>query len=221
MGMFVVNIMFSVGNVIPLNLYTTGNTPATCGRSVVSSTAGMVSLGLFFGGKYGMVLYELFIVSTSLMSLKTGRTETSRWVEMASHTLCVVVGLGLFLGWTIYWAPLSAKYWADEKATQTSADGNAPGTMLQQATEINDALNRTVTVLLRAWLALLSVVIVLWGWSRVVLHQLELEWDEALVSTRAQMDRDRKPPSATSETLACSSVWCVPGTFAMCLTLTM
>ena len=173
--MFAVNIMFSLGNVIPLNLFDYGNTPATCGQHVVSPATGMVGLGLFLGGKFSMVLYELFIVSVSLMSLRTGKTEISRRTESAAHALCIAFGLGLFVGWAIHWTPRVTPPWNDLAADLAG-------------------MNTAEMDLLRAWLALLVAVVVLWGWSRVVLRQLELEWDEALVSANAQWDRDRKPP---------------------------
>lgn len=164
MGMFALNIMFSVGNTIPMNSFTTGDTPTTCGHFASSPATVMVGLGLFFGAKYGMVLYELFIVSASLMSLRTGKTEMTRRTEITAHTVCVLVGLGLFVGWSVHWTP------------------RFPAEL--------DAMNTAITALLRAWLFLLAAVVVLWGWSRLVLRQLELEWDEALVETTAQMDRD-------------------------------
>ena len=184
MGMFAVNIMYSVGLVIPVNLVHTSN-DARCGTTVIPfgiTTA--VSFGLFVGGKYAMVLYEMFIVGASLLSLKTGRTELPRRVEIMAHTTCVAVGVGMFVGWTVCWAALVTDMVSDLKGG-TPAD-------IKAAVHDNAEFNASLNAMLRAWVAVLAVVIVLWGWSRLVLRQLEREWDEALIDANQQWDRDRE-----------------------------
>ena len=141
-----------------------------------------------------MVLYELFIVSTSLMALRTGRTAMSHRIEMGSHTVSVVVGLGVFVGWTACYAPAYTNFFADIRQTVSTNDTETKALDLEQEDEITDAMNSSEMVLIRVWVAVLGVVIVLWAWSRLVLHQLELEWQEALVSANAEWDRDRKNP---------------------------
>ena len=190
MGMFAINILFNLGNVIPMNIVDTGNTLATCGKDVISPTTIIAGAGLFLGGKYGMVLYELFIVAASLMALKTGRTEASRWVEAASHALCVVVGIGVFVGWTVHWAPQFREAVADVKSASQSD--------VEQGFAIINSLLSATLVLFRVWVGLLGVVLVLWGWSRLVLRQLEREWNDALIDANAQWDRDRKPPAPST-----------------------
>ena len=168
MGMFAINVMFNLGNVIPINVYDTGNTLATCGKCVISPTTVMVGWGLFLGGKYGMVLYELFIVAASLMALKTGRTEASRRIEAASHALCVVVGIGVFVGWTVHWAPLFTELVADftaAEAAYVADEKSAAESDYEQGVDISKSLLSASMVLLRVWVSLLGVVVVLWGWE--------------------------------------------------------
>ena len=141
-----------------------------------------------------MVLYELFIVSTSLMALKTGGTALSHRIEMGSHTVCVVVGLGVFVGWTAHYAPLYPDFFAELRQAASTNDTETKALDLEQEDEINYGINNVEMVLFRVWVAVLGVVVVLWGWSRVILHQLELEWQEGLVTANAEWDRDRKDP---------------------------
>ena len=183
MGMFAVNLVFSIGNVIPISLYNTSN-DALCGTHVASPTTTAAGTGLFVGGKYAMVMYELFIVGASLLSLKTGRTELPRRVEITAHATCVAVGVGMFVGWTAHWAPLMAETAGDFRE-HTSAGTEA-------GDRIDDELFTASMTLFRVWVAILAVAIGLWCWSRAVLHRLEREWDEALVDATQQWDRDRE-----------------------------
>ena len=183
MGMFAVNVVYSIGLVVPIDLKHTSN-DALCGTLVVSPTTFAAGTGLFIGGKYAMVLYELFIVGASLLSLKTGRTELPRWVEIIAHATCVAVGVGLFVGWTAHWTPLVAER-ANDSREHTPADHEA-------VIRISDDFFAVVMAFFRGWVAILVVVSGLWCWSRVVLRRLEGEWDEALVDANQQWDRDRK-----------------------------
>ena len=183
MGMFAVNVMYSVGLVIPVNLY--GTRGASCGTFVIPlGTPMAASYGLFVGGKYAMVLYEMFIVGASLLSLKTGRTELPRRVEIMAHATCVAVGVGMFVGWTVYWNALFADMVSD-------AEGDTPAGV-KALVHDNDEFTDSLMTILRVWVAVLAVVIGLWGWSRLVLRQLEREWDEALIDANQQWDRDRE-----------------------------
>ena len=181
MGMFAVNLVYSIGNVIPIALKHTSN-DALCGTNVVAPTTTAAGLGVFFGGKYAMVMYELFIVGASLLSLKTGRTELPRRVEITAHATCVAVGVGMFVGWTAHWAPL---------LNEQASDGRR-NTDYVAITRIWDDLDAASTTLLRVWVAILALAIGLWCWSRAVLRRLEREWDEALVDANQQWDRDRE-----------------------------
>jgi len=177
MGMFAVNVMYSVGLVIPISLVYTSN-DARCGTRVITSgTSFAGGFGLFLGGKCAMVLYEGFIVGASLLSLKTGRTELPRWVEIMAHATCVAVGVGMFVGWTAHWGPLMTVDDAKEEAAYFQAAKDA---------------NVSLMAIMRIWVAVLAVVVGLWGWSRLVLRQLEREWDDALVDVNHQWDRDRE-----------------------------
>ena len=65
LGMFAANIMFSLGNVIPVALVTTGDTPATCGKLVYSPSGVMVGIGLFLFFSF----FTLFVFLTMLMAV--------------------------------------------------------------------------------------------------------------------------------------------------------
>ena len=60
-GMFAANTLFSVGMVVPIDLFDTSN-DASCGAFAISGTTAIAALGFFLGGKFAMVLYELFMV---------------------------------------------------------------------------------------------------------------------------------------------------------------
>ena len=190
MGMFAVNVMYSVGLVIPTGLVYTSS-DARCGTKVITSgTTIAAALGLFMGGKYAMVLYEVFIVGASLISLKTGRTELPRRVEITAHATCIAVGLGMFVGLTAHWAPLAVVAYEEGTSASNSTESTAAAgkAKFQDEGEIDDSLMAMV----RTWVAVLAVVIGLWGWSRLVLRQLEREWDEALIDANQLWDRDRE-----------------------------
>ena len=153
-GMFAVNVMYSIGNVIPTPLHYTSNDDL-CGTLVVSPTTAAVGKGLFLGSKYAMVLYELFIVGTSLLSLKTGRTELPRRVEISAHATCVAVGVGLFVGWTAHWAPLLAD------ANVDFGEHTSAGT--EAGMRVNNEQDAASMVVFQVWIAILVVVVGLWG----------------------------------------------------------
>ena len=184
MGMFAVNVVYSVGLVIPISLVHTSN-DARCGMPVITSgTTFAAGLGLFLGGKYAMVLYEVFIVGASLLSLKTGKSELPRRVEIMAHATCVAVGVGIFVGWTAHWGPLFAEQPSDLK------ERTAAGFKADQ--QIGTEYQAMLMTMLRSWIAVLAGVVGLWGWSRLVLRQLNREWDVALVDANEQWDRDRE-----------------------------
>ena len=195
MGMFAVNVVYSVGLVIPISLVHTSN-DARCGMPVITSgTTFAAGLGLFLGGKYAMVLYEVFIVGASLLSLKTGKSELPRRVEIMAHATCVAVGIGVFVGLTVHWAPLAAEGTIDNDAGTTAAasDNDAGTTAAHKAYDrVIGKIDAGQMAAVRIWVAVLAVVIGLWSWSRLVLRQLEREWDAALVDANQQWDRDRK-----------------------------
>ena len=183
MGMFAVNLVYSIGIVMPVPLHHTSD-GALCGTRVVSPTTFAAGTGLFLGGKYAMMLYELFIVGASLLSLKTGRTELPRRVEITAHATCVAVGVGVFVGWTAHWGPLMAESARDYREHTPAG--------FEAASRIEDEFFAASMTLFRVWVAILVVVIGLWCWSRAVLRRLEREWDEALVEANRQWDRDRE-----------------------------
>ena len=151
---------------------------------ITSGTTFAASLGLFLGGKYAMVLYEVFIVGASLLSLKTGKSELPRRVEIMAHATCVAVGIGVFVGLTVHWAPLAAEGTIDKDARTTAAH--------KAYDRVIGKIDAGQMAAVRIWVAVLAVVIGLWSWSRLVLRQLEREWDAALVDANQQWDRDRK-----------------------------
>ena len=78
-------------------------------------------------------------------------------------------------------------------AASDVGEGTAAGS--EAFDRIGNAINDNVKAILRIWIAVLAVVIGLWGWSRWVLRQLEREWDDALIDANQQWDRDREETS--------------------------
>ena len=186
-GMFLGNLVFSIGNTIPYNLVGAEDN-SQCGVPALSVTAQCAGQGLWMGGKFTMALFEVFIVAASIASLRTGSIAMPWRYELPAHVACVAVGVGVF----IYFDARCVEY-RDDMVAANAASWATVRDYNRNIVAFNGAYNRYSTLvmdLLRGWLWFLGVVLAAWIGQRVYLHTLSLEWSAASESNEEDMARD-------------------------------
>eukprot|EP00041_Stephanoeca_diplocostata_P022690 m.543638 g.543638 ORF g.543638 m.543638 type:complete len:398 (-) comp22130_c0_seq9:3815-5008(-) len=173
LGLMMANIIFSVGSAVP----TWYVDLTSCAHLVAIGNDGW-QRGLWFGGKYAMVFYEILIVAVSVHALKVGKSTISRRLEVFAHCTCWLIGLGVFLAWFMESKPLVAKYVEVLQPFSTYYDEHANGNLTKDeithlerlrahTAHYDDGVYRTLLMMfLRVWLAPFFLLILLWLTSR-------------------------------------------------------
>lgn len=106
LGLMLVNAVYSSANVLPLAALQSGL--ESCGQLVLSYDTIRLGRALWFGGKYGLVSFELFIIGASILVLKNAVTVMPRriefaaqvfhdttgcWFRLRTHVMCWIVAL--------------------------------------------------------------------------------------------------------------------------------
>ena len=117
------------------------------------------------GGKHMMAMFEIFIVTASVVSLRTGSITMPRRFEVPAHVLCVAIGLGVFAYFDVRCFALDAEISVANAEQKWSVAFAADATY---AALVRD--------LLRWWLSFLGVVLAAWIGQRVYLRRLFVEW---------------------------------------------
>lgn len=96
----IANMIFSVGNALPVNLLQTD--PGNCGQLKLDITLLRAARSLWFGGKYMLVCIEILLVWSSIRALACGaRFGPASWREVAAHAACAGVGLAAFVSFFV------------------------------------------------------------------------------------------------------------------------
>jgi len=77
----------------------------------------------WFGGKYALVCFEVFILLASVRALKWGSRSIAWHVEIAMHTACALSGLAAFVGFYVRADQIEKSGFNAE--TQTLSETNA------------------------------------------------------------------------------------------------
>lgn len=188
--MFVANLVFGVANAMA-GVKTRDTAGALCGADPSSAAFKFAQQGLFFGAKYTMICYEIFIVAVSVRSLQTGSTSLPRAHEVVAHVVCATVGAGVFVGYTLPQIALAKRATAAYAAAYPSypsytfsAPDAARGSALERDISATDANY------LRSWLVFFAMLLLLYAYQRKLLHRILHDWDDRLAAAEAEWDRE-------------------------------
>eukprot|EP00035_Acanthoeca_spectabilis_P007620 m.139478 g.139478 ORF g.139478 m.139478 type:complete len:1141 (-) comp14018_c0_seq2:130-3552(-) len=92
-GMMLANVVYSIGSCIPVNLLSAQSNSET--YHLPTDTV-RIGRAWWFGGKYSLVCFELYIIAASLRALVAGVGGVRPWVEAALHVACSLVGAAAF-----------------------------------------------------------------------------------------------------------------------------
>lgn len=183
LGMFLSNIVFSISNIIPTGLVLDED-GVECGFFALSPLTVAVGNALFWFGKYQMVFFEIFIVVMSVLALKYGSTSLDYKRTFAVYLALMLLPMIVFVTYIVLILP---KF---EKDDNTSfINGNITLAHKLRSLENNDA-NDLEAILFRLWLPFLFIVIIVWGFSRVILHWNLNSWGSDLADAEETWNRE-------------------------------
>ena len=167
-GLFVSNLTFSVGMAGAIVVHVCKDGQHT---QILSTDEHIILTALVYSGKWWMMAYELFIVATSAVTLRSGTVNLPLHRETFGHTLCFVVGLTVFLVFVLKAGPL---YRASLDPTGPEArDNSVTYTDLEKD-------------LMDGWVALFVLFMMLWVGLRLQLRNLNREWDAVAAETKEE-----------------------------------
>lgn len=166
----------------------------------------------WFGGKYLLAGYELFILGASVWSLSSDGRALSKILEAACHFLCVCLGVAAF---SVFWVQcLRINSRGFNKVTETEAQTSSvdhlravddnddelghinddarsiPTTAIQQFAEGWQEYNSLVRVMLLAWDGLLILTLFTWVFMRIVFFRAVRRWHANVVVDAAAQQAD-------------------------------
>eukprot|EP00035_Acanthoeca_spectabilis_P011822 m.208487 g.208487 ORF g.208487 m.208487 type:complete len:680 (-) comp15455_c0_seq1:2958-4997(-) len=211
-GLMASNVLYSLGNSIP-PLYLTRN-PVDCAYNELTFVLQRWERSLWVCGKFGSVLYELFIIGASTRALMTG-AQLSAWTEGTMHFGCAA---GAAMAFAAFYIPVSKIDETENRSNMFKAlrnnfehlgpsddlnDDNTFGALIaftNSRTHFNDVLQN----FLLAWNAFLGLALLMWlifrwkylqlhwAWRREMTSSEELESTDEWRKTRRSHWRDRR-----------------------------
>lgn len=193
-GLMVANVVYSIGNTIPLNRLRTGETD--CGRVFLSFAQIRFGRAWWFAGKYSLVFFEIFILGASIWALLRGAT-LARRAEVAYHTICIIAGVIAFVTFDTRCREINnAGFNAEVQAeAQNGAvhnldladdhDDDAAGTTsAHQFDAARSDFAKLEQGMLQAWVGCLGVAIALWLYLRVAYTRALGRWRSLLAESK-------------------------------------
>jgi hypothetical protein len=201
-GLMVSNCVYSGANAIPMgSMYTD---EIHCGQLKLSLETIRLGRAFWFGGKFGLVCYEILVLGVSIVALQRGSRYVTTRFEAGLHSVCVGGGFAAFAAFFVLCKNIMASGYND--ATQSRAlspytmdyanvddDQNdlVPGApfslRFDSARGRFDSLEQTM---LQVWLGLLGVAIATWLGLRWKFLRLGKAWRHRRISAESQWDRD-------------------------------
>jgi hypothetical protein len=124
----IANAVYSSANAIPVeSLHTESGDMSfdsdfsiskSCGFRVMSFSAVQFGRAWWFGGKYALVCFEVFILFASLRALKWGSRSIKWHVEIALHAACALSGLAAFVGFYVRVDQIEKSGWNREMESE-------------------------------------------------------------------------------------------------------
>eukprot|EP00035_Acanthoeca_spectabilis_P014874 m.293067 g.293067 ORF g.293067 m.293067 type:complete len:429 (+) comp16239_c0_seq3:797-2083(+) len=200
-GMLLANAVYSLANAVPQNLLHTD--VVNCGSFQLSFDQLRFWRAVWFGGKYALVGFEIFIVGASIWALSTGVKSLPTRFENCLHSVCVVLGVSAFTAFYVRCKQLNDKGYNEETSRQALLntfsylnanddydDYTPANTASHEYDSARAQYDLLVQAMLRAWLAFLGVAIALWLVLRWKFTRLLSEWQFTITDARAQWNRD-------------------------------
>jgi hypothetical protein len=200
-GLMLSNIVYSVGNAIPVALLQTN--VSTCGQVAMSFDTIRFGRAWWFAGKYALVFFELFILGVAVWALKSGLHTLGVRRETLLHATCAVAGIAAFVGFfvesgTIESDGFNADTQEEFKRNAFSHldagddfDDDDPATPAgQQFTKGRGMYDTLVQQMLQVWIAFLVLCILLWFYLRYTFARLIQRWRVDLSEAEDQWNRD-------------------------------
>jgi hypothetical protein len=172
-GMMLANTVYSSANAIPLNSLATH--VADCGELALGFGTIRFGRAWWFGGKFGLVCFEVFILGASIQALARGGRAVKPLTEAVLHGLCAIGGISAFVGFYIKCSEINDRGF--NKVTQLEVKTDAynymnldddqndhtPGNeararFVQGRTEYNTLVQH----MLQVWDVMVFMAIVLW-----------------------------------------------------------
>lgn len=177
LGVFFGNFIYSIANAIPVGFQQTDS--RNCGDSVFSDFKTSIR-GIWFWGKYLLVMYELFVVFASVHALKQGANKFSTGAEIALHLTCHIAAILSFIIFII--GANGATDFTDTKQTAFLIQQQQ-----QSIVDYNDVVQQTILV----WVVLLGITILVWIYQKFVLYaRLQAQWRKALEEAEESWAKD-------------------------------
>lgn len=188
--------MYSSANMIPMNMLHSSR--IQCGQILLKFDVIRFGRAWWFGGKYALVCFEIFIIGASIWALLYGARKISTRSETALHILCVSGGAAAFTAFFVQCGQINHDGFnaITQQEVQNGAvqnlgrdddmDDDAPGTA---AAHRFDAARSNFAVLeqqmLQVWVGALMVAVVLWIYLRVAYTKMVGRWRASLAEVRA------------------------------------
>jgi hypothetical protein len=204
-GLMVSNIVYSIGNAIPVAMLQTFVN--TCGQTSLSFSTMRFGRSVWFAGKYALVFFELFILSVAVWALTSGLRNLGGRREAFLHATCALGGIAAFVGFFVQSGVIEGDGY--NSATQAEAQSNA-FTYLGPNDDLNDDLpmataetrftngrnefDALVQRMLQVWVAFLVLCILTWLYLRWTFSRLTKIWLRTLSDAEKQWDRDLWAP---------------------------
>lgn len=197
-GLMASNVLYSLGNSIP-PLYLTRN-PVDCAYNELTFVLQRWERSLWVCGKFGSVLYELFIIGASTRALMTG-AQLSAWTEGTMHFGCAA---GAAMAFAAFYIPVSKIDETENRSNMFKAlrnnfehlgpsddlnDDNTFGALIaftNSRTHFNDVLQK----FLLAWNAFVGLALLMWLIFRWKHLQLHWAWRREMTSTEVLESTD-------------------------------
>ena len=206
-GIMISNMVYSIGGAIPVALLQTD--PKTCGQFALSFATIRFGRAWWFGGKYALIFFELFILGVSIWVIMRGVLHMiSPRREVLLHALCALAGSTAFVVFMVKSTEISANGYDAETQAEAQLDfyyrinfsddldDDTPNFVARgRFQSARNDYDRLVQRMLVAWSCLLGLAIVLWVYLRWIFAGLTARWSVSLADAEKQWDRDLWAPS--------------------------
>jgi hypothetical protein len=212
MGLMISNIVYSIGNAIPVGMLDQTNI-ATCGQTSLSFNTIRFGRAWWFAGKYALVFFELFVLAVTTWALKCGLRKLGVFREAVLHATCTLAGVAAFLGFFVksdqiesdgYNAATQAELlsgaFSHLGANDEVDDDYLPAVnAAQRFSTARNEYDTLVQQMLQVWIAFLGMSILLWFYLRWTFARLTKSWLLTLSEAEDQWNRDLWAPDQQGE----------------------
>jgi len=202
-GLMGANAVYSSANAIPLGRLGTGY--SSCGALEMSFETVRFGRAWWFGGKYALVAFEIFILAVSIFALLQGESKVRGRYEIIMHVSCVIVGAAAFAGFYIRVCELNdsgynrglrhelqngPNFNPSNLDDDVDEDDHVIERMINAFTASRQAYDAVVQQMLQVWDGILGIAIVMWGGLRIAHSTVLKTWRGAVATAQQNEDND-------------------------------